>query len=164
MSIFEMAIVLSAFLCSLVAGFLFAYAIVVMPGIKNFGDKQFIETFQITDRVIQDNQPLFMLVWIGSAVSIIACAISGFEKLQGVDLGLLILATVGYLVGVQVFTIAVHLPLNDELQKYDVETMREEELRAARIAFEPRWNRSNRIRTVIACFVSLLLIVLALRQ
>ncbi len=164
MSTFEMAIVFTAFLCSLVAGFLFAYAIVVMPGIKNFDDKQFIQTFQVTDRVIQDNQPLFLLVWVGSAVSIIACAISGFAKLQGVDLGLLILATVGYLVGVQGSTIVVHLPLNNELQKHDVETMCAEELHAARMAFESYWNRSNVIRTIIACCVSFLLIVLALRQ
>ena len=164
MSTFETALIFSAFLCSLVAGFLFAYAIVVMPGIKNLDDKQFIKTFQITDRVIQNNHPVFLLVWVGSAISIMVCAISGFSKLQGVDFVLLLLATVGYLVGVQASTIVVHLPLNSELQKYDVETMCEEELYAARIGFEPRWNRSNDIRTVIACGVSFLLIVLVLSQ
>ncbi len=164
MSIFEMEIAFTAFLCSLVAGFLFAFAIVVMPGIKNFDDKQFIKTFQVTDRVIQNNQPLFLLVWVGSTVSIILCAIYGFSKLEGIDFGLLIFATTGYLVGVQGSTIVIHLPLNNKLQKYDVETMSIEELHTARIAFEPRWNRSNVIRTFVACCVSFLLIVLALRQ
>ncbi len=164
MSTFEISLIFSALLCSLVAGLLFAYAIVVMPGIKKLNDKLFIKTFQITDRVIQNNDPVFLLVWVGSAVSIVVCAISGFTTLQGVDFGLLILATAGYLLGVQVTTVAIHLPLNSQLQKYDIDTMSEQELHAARTAFETRWNRSNEIRTAIACCVSFLLIMLALRQ
>ena len=65
--IFDVALVLSAFLCSLVSGLLFSYAILVMPGIKSFDDKNFIKTFQVTDRIIQNNHPLFMLVWFGLA-------------------------------------------------------------------------------------------------
>lgn len=164
MDVFDVVIVVTAFLCSLVAGFLFSYAIVVMPGIKGLDNKQFIKTFQITDRVIQNNQPLFMLVWLGSALAMIICAFTGFSKLQGVDFGLLMLATIAYLVGVQASTIIIHLPLNNTLQKYDVDTMSEDELHTARLAFEPRWNRSNLVRTIIACFASFLLIVLTLRQ
>lgn len=164
MSVFEIALVLSALLCSLVAGFLFAYATVIMPGIKSFDDKQFIQTFQITDRIIQNNHPLFLLVWGGSAIASIVCIFSGFGKLQGIDFFLLILAAAGYLIGVQGSTIIVHLPLNNKLQKIDVDMMDEEELKAARIAFEPRWNKSNEIRTAIACCASLLLIILVFRQ
>ncbi|MDA8852894.1 DUF1772 domain-containing protein, partial [bacterium] len=43
MTVFDIALISSAFLCTLVAGFLFAFAVVVMPGIRNFNDKQFIE-------------------------------------------------------------------------------------------------------------------------
>ena len=108
MMFFDITLVLSALLCSLVAGFLFSYAIVVMPGIKQLDDKQFIKTFQITDRVIQDNHPVFLLVWVGSAISLIACAAVGFANLQGVDFILLLLATVTYLLGVQVATIVMY--------------------------------------------------------
>lgn len=164
MSIFSVALVLSAFLCALVAGFLFAYAIVVMPGIKNLRDAQFIRAFQVTDRVIQDNHPIFLCVWVGSAISIMVCAVAGFATLQGLDLLLLILAVAAYLAGVQVLTIVVHLPLNNKLQAYNVEAMSSKELYDARASFESRWNRSNQIRTGIACIVSLLLIVLVFRQ
>lgn len=163
MNIFEVTLVVSALLCSLVAGFLFAYAIVIMPGIKNLDDKQFIKAFQITDRVIQNNQPVFIFVWLGSALSLILCAFTGLVKLQGLDFSMLLLATIGYLVGVQVSTIAIHLPLNRRLQGYDIEAMTDEELSEARIGFEPVWNRSNERRAIIACVASLLLIVLALR-
>ena len=164
MGIFQTALILSAFLCSLVAGFLFAYAIVVMPGIKNLGDRDFIRTFQVTDRIIQKNHPIFMLVWIGSAIAIIVSALYGIGRLQGVDLFLLALAALAYILGVQVTTIAIHLPLNNKLQTLDVDAMSETDLKIARNDFEPRWNTSNLIRTAIASCVSVLLIILLFRQ
>ena len=163
MSVFEISIIISTLLCSLVAGFLFSYAIVIMPGIKGLNDRQFILTFQLTDRIIQNNHPLFMLVWVGSAIALFVCVISGFGALHGLDLYLLILATLAYLLGVQGPTFVVHLPLNNKLQKLMVDSMNEAQLKAERTSFESRWNRSNRIRTSIACAVSLLLILLVFR-
>ena len=163
MAIFELSLIFSTLLCSLVAGFLFSYAIVIMPGIKSFDDRQFVLTFQVTDRIIQNNHPLFLFVWIGSVIALIICAIYGLGKLQGPDFFLLILATLGYIFGVQGLTLAIHLPMNNKLQKIDIDTMSEVELNSERIEFESRWNRSNTIRTIIACTVSLLLIVLVLR-
>jgi len=161
---FDLSLVLSTLLCALVAGFLFAYAIVVMPGINTLDDKGFIKAFQVTDGVIQNNQPLFLFVWIGSAVVLLVCFVTGFSSLEGLDFWLLSVATIAYLLGVQVSTIVIHLPLNNRLQRYDVEAMNDDELRQVRLGFEPRWNRSNQIRTVIASCVSLLLIIVALRQ
>ena len=163
MTIADIALVLSTLMCSLVAGLLFAYAIVVMPGLKNLDDKSFIRAFQVTDRIIQDNHPLFLLVWLGSAVSIVVFAVSGFGKLAGIDFYLMLFASVGYIIGVQIPTIVIHLPLNNRLQKVDVDSSNEEDLKVVRIEFENRWNRSNEIRTFIACSVSLVLIVLALK-
>ena len=164
MGIFQTALILSAFLCSLVAGFLFAYAIVVMPGIKNLNDREFIRTFQVTDRIIQNNHPIFMLVWVGSAIAIIVSALYGIGRLQGVDLFLLALAAVAYILGVQVSTIVIHLPLNNKLQTLDIDAMNETDIKVARNDFEPRWNTSNLIRTAIASCVSVLLIILLFRQ
>ena len=163
MVIFQTALVLSAFLCTLVSGFLFAYAVVIMPGIKHLNDREFIRAFQVTDHVIQNNQPLFILAWLGSTIAIIVSAIFGFGRLQGIDLFLLALATPMYIVGVQLSTIVIHLPLNNKLQTFDVEAMKEIDLKQARNEFESGWNRSNQIRTVISCFASLLLIILLFR-
>lgn len=163
MAIFQTALILSAFLCSLVAGFLFAYAIVVMPGIKNLNDREFIRAFQVTDRIIQNNNPVFMLVWPGSALAIIVSVFYGIGSLQGVDLYLLVLAALAYIAGVQVPTIAIHLPLNNKLQTLDIDAMNETDIKIARNDFEPRWNRSNLIRTAIASCVSILLIILLFR-
>mgnify|MGYP001819139639 FL=1 len=164
MDVFQIVLILSAYLCSMVAGFLFAYAIVIMPGIKYLNDREFIRAFQVTDRIIQNNHPIFMLVWLGSAITIIISALSGIGRLEGVDLFLLVLATLAYVIGVQVSTIAINLPLNNKLQTLDVDAMNEVDIKAARNAFEQRWNTSNPIRTTIASCVSVLLIMLLFRQ
>lgn len=163
MSVFNIALVLSALLCSLVAGLLFVYAVVIMPGFKKLSDRSFIRAFQVTDRIIQDNQPLFLFVWLGSAVSIIVLAVTGFSRLNGIEFYIMIFSTAAYLLGVQVLTIVNHLPLNNRLQNVDVEHADNDTLYAARLAFEHRWNRSNEFRTLVACCVSLALIILAFK-
>ena len=56
-------LLVSTLLCTLVTGFVCTYAIVVMPGFGKLNDREFIQVFQATDGIIQNNQPLFILVW-----------------------------------------------------------------------------------------------------
>jgi hypothetical protein len=46
-------------LCSLLAGFLFAFASVVMPGLRRLDDAAFIRALQVIDRVIRACCPRF---------------------------------------------------------------------------------------------------------
>ena len=164
MGIFEIVLIVATFLCSLVAGLVFAFAVVVMPGIKNLKDSEFIRAFQVMDRVIQHNQPLFMLVWVGSALALIGSAGLGIAELDGGQRVLLIVATCIYLFAVQLPTVTINIPLNNRLQTLDVEAMDKRDQQLARAEFEPRWNRWNTIRTLFASLVSALLIILLLRQ
>jgi uncharacterized membrane protein len=157
-------LVVATFLCSLVAGFLFAFAVVVMPGIKTLDDASFIRAFQVIDRVIQNNQPLFMLVWVGSALAIVAAAVVGFSALSGIDLALLLGAALVYILCVQVPTMAVNVPLNNALKRLDVSAMPNDAHTRARSEFESRWNQWNAIRTACACVTSLLLLLLLARN
>lgn len=157
------ALILATFLCSLVAGFLLAFALVVMPGLKQLGDKAFIRAFQTIDGVIQDGQPVFTALWVGSAIALVAAAVLGLGEWDAAGTWFIILATLAYLLGVQLPTFVINIPLNNRLQSLDVHAMDETAQAAARTAFEGRWNRWNAIRTVVACGVSLLLIVATLR-
>ena len=74
---FHAVLVVATFLCALVAGLLFAFAVVVMPGIGRLDDGGFIRAFQAIDRVIQNNQPLFMSVWVGSVLALISATVLG---------------------------------------------------------------------------------------
>ena len=165
MGIFQIALILATFLCSLVAGFLFAFAIVVMPGIRSLNDREFIRAFQVIDGVIQNNQPLFLLVWVGSALALVAAVALGFGigQLDGVGRLLIILAALVYLLGVQLPTVTINIPLNNQLQTLDVEAMNETTQKAARKEFEPRWNQWNSIRAALASLASALLIILLFR-
>jgi len=158
--IFQITLILATFLSSLVAGLLFVFAIVVMPGLKRLNDREFIRAFQVMDGIIQNNHPLFILVWVGSAVALITSAIIGIGQLDGVGRLLIIGAALAYILGVQLPTITINIPLNNKLQTLNVETMNELAQKTARQAFEPRWNRWNAFRTVIASLASGLLMVL----
>jgi uncharacterized membrane protein len=163
MEYFEFTLILATFLCSLVAGFLFAFAIVIMPGINNLNDKEFIRAFQVMDGVIQNNQPLFMLVWLGSVLVLIIAAVLGIGQLDGVGRMLIISAALIYILGVQLPTITINIPLNNKIQTLNVDAVGEESHKAARENFEPRWNRWNKNRTVLSSLVSVLLIILVFR-
>ncbi len=158
--IFQIALILATFLCSLVAGFLFAFAIVVMPGIRSLNDREFIRAFQVMDGIIQNNQPLFVLVWAGSVVALVTSAVFGFGQLAGVGRLLIIFVVLAYILGVQLPTLTINVPLNNKLQALDVDAINETTQKTARKDFEPRWNRWNSIRTAIASLVSVLLMIL----
>ncbi len=151
--IFQIALILATFLCSLVAGFLFAFALVVMPGIRSLNDREFIRAFQVIDGVIQNNQPIFMLVWVGSVVALVTSAVLGIGQLDGAGRLLIIFATLAYLLGVQLPTVTINIPLNNKLQTLDVNAMNETTQKAARKDFEPRWNLWNSIRAAFASLV-----------
>jgi uncharacterized membrane protein len=163
MGIFQIALILATFLCSLVAGFVFAFALVVMPGIRSLNDRGFIRAFQVMDRIIQNNQPIFMLVWVGSVVALVTSAVLGIGQLDGAGRLLIAFAALAYLFGVQLPTFAINVPLNNKLQTLDVDAMNETTQKAARNDFEPRWVLWNSIRTAFASLASALLIVLLFR-
>ena len=158
--IFQITLILATFLSSLVAGLLFVFALVVMPGIRNLNDREFIRAFQVMDRVIQNNQPIFMLVWVGSVVALVTSAVLAIWQLEGAEGLLMIFAALAYLLGVQLPTVTINIPLNNKLQTLDVDSMNETTQKTARKDFEPRWNLWNSIRAAFASLASALLIVL----
>jgi len=163
METFQVALIVAAFLCSLVAGFLFAFAVVVMPGIGGLKHGGFIRAFQVMDGVIQNNKPAFVVVWLGSVISLPVATALGFAHFDITERWLLVCTCLVYLAGVQLPTFFVNIPLNNRLQSLDVDSMDEPARKAARKEFEERWNRWNSIRTVISCLVSAALIVLVSR-
>ncbi len=163
MEFIQLAVLISALLCSLVAGFVLGFAIVVMPGIKTLGVIDFLKSFKAMDGTIQKNQPLFMLVWLGSALALVSSALLGIWQLEGFELFVLIFACVVYLLGVQLPTITINIPLNNRLQALDLNAATQSELLVIAGLFESRWLRWNAIRTVVATLTTLMLLALLLR-
>ncbi|MEO1495859.1 MAG: DUF1772 domain-containing protein [Planctomycetota bacterium] len=142
---------------ALLAGFLFAFAVVVMPGIRSLPDRDFLRAFQRIDGVIQRGSPAFLLVWLGSAVSLIGVALVAFLGTHGEARWLLAGAAVAHVVGVQLPTMTINIPLNNCVQAADLDTLEDNAVADLRAAFEPRWNRWNLGRTSVACVIAAVL-------
>jgi len=158
----EVSLILSILSCSLVTGFIFTYSVVVMPGFSKLNDKDFIRAFQVTDNIIQNNQPLFMLIWIGSILSVISTIVFSIFNINAGYSIFIIVTGFFYLIGVQGLTISIHIPLNNNIQKIDVDKEDELKLKEVRKEFEIKWNYYNRIRTVVAFTVTTLLMLILL--
>ena len=160
MDVLDISLIFSILSCSLVGGFIFTYAIVVMPGLSNLNDKDFLRAFQVTDAIIQNNQPLFMFTWIGSIVSMLTTILVSLVSVGLSETWLILLIVVAYLLGVQGITLAIHIPLNNHIRKVKIEELNDEKLANERLKFETKWNFFNYIRTSIAISVSVLLLIL----
>ena len=160
MEYFYFFLFLSILSCSLVTGFIFTYAIVVMPGLSKLSDKEFLRAFQVTDAIIQNKQPLFMFTWIGSIAAVLGLIFSSITYVDLSEAWLILLIAAIYLIGVQGITISIHLPLNNHVQKLNLEELNDEALKQERLNFENKWNLFNIIRTTIAFFVTSMLLIL----
>ena len=135
-----------------------------MPGFSKLEDKEFLRAFQVTDGVIQNNQPLFMLTWVGSIISVLSVMAISILSLGVSDAWIIFIVGLIYLLGVQGITISIHLPLNNHIQKIDINDMNNQSLNEERTNFEMRWNYFNKIRTFIAFAASLsFLLILMVR-
>tara|TARA_X000000950_G_scaffold252124_1_gene314010 strand:- start:83 stop:577 length:495 start_codon:yes stop_codon:yes gene_type:complete len=159
-SFLDISLFLSVLFCALATGFILTYAIVVMPGLSKLDDKEFIKAFQVTDGIIQNNQPIFILIWLGSIISVLSTIIVSIFSLGILEAWLIIFTSVVYLLGVQVITITIHLPLNRHIQKIDINSTNSQTLSYERKNFETKWNYFNNIRTGIAVFVVLIFILI----
>ena len=160
MDVLDISLIFSILSCSLVGGFIFTYAIVVMPGLSKLNDKDFLRAFQVTDAVIQNKQPLFMSTWIGSIIAMLTTIIVSLVSVGLPETWLILIIGVAYLLGVQGITVAIHIPLNNHIQKVKIEELNDETLANERLKFETRWNFFNYIRTSIAIFVSVIMLIL----
>ena len=160
MDLLDISLILSITLCSLVSGFIFTFAIVVMPGLSNLSDRDFIRAFQVTDAVIQNNQPVFMFTWVGSIVSLVITIFTSVISFGLAETWLVVLLSVIYLLGVHGITVAVHIPLNNHVRKVVIEELNDEAIKRERVQFERKWNVFNNIRTSISVSATLLLLIL----
>ena len=154
MDFLDISLILSILSCTFATGFMLTYAVVVMHGLSKLDDKEFIRAFQVTDGEIQNNQPLFILTWLGSIISVSGAILSSIISIGLQEAWLIIFVGAVYLFGVQSITISVHLPLNNLIQKMNINKLNYETLREERIKFETKWNYFRLLNLAIDGIVS----------
>lgn len=158
MTISMLLLIAATLLCGLTTGLVFAFTVVVMPGLRTLPDREFLSSFKAIDRIIQNNDPLFLLAWVGSVILLIVAGIMNVAVLPGTPRLLLIGAVGSYLLGVQLPTFVVNVPLNNRLQAIELPALDAGALRKAREAFESRWLYWNAFRTVFGLLTTVLLL------
>jgi uncharacterized membrane protein len=147
-------------------GWILLFIIVIMPGIAKLDDSAFLRAFQVVDGIIQNNQPIFVFTWIGSAIALVICNIMGLSYYLDDDATtdkiLLTVSTLLYLI-TQYTTFTKNVPLNNRVQTLDVANLDSFQATAERNRFEGSWNNWNVLRGVIMWVVTLYLLSLLLR-
>lgn len=163
LSAFQISLLVSSFLVTVVFGFVLLFSIVIMPGISTLKDDEYLHAFQVIDKVIQDTQPVFTLFWIATIPAVITSLVLGIRGGcdTSVQLGCLIAATAAVLVG-QGVTVVVNIPRNNRLQALDFDSLDDFSAKRERDHFESAWCRANTFRTWLFFFASIVLMVLPL--
>jgi len=130
---------------ALVGGLLFAFSVCVMKALAKLEAAEGIRAMQEINRVILN--PLFLLVFIGSAILSVVLLISKLSGLGGAS-DVAFMAALLYVFGVFVVTAAGNVPLNKHLDAVDPE-----QGVAVWKDYLDKWVFLNHVRTV-ACTLS----------
>ena len=125
---------------AMVAGLLFCFAHLVMPGLATLDDRGYLTAFQRIDAAIPN--PWMMVTFLGSPVLTLAALVIQLTD-DGPAVPWLALALVLVAATVAI-TAAVHLPLNAAVQAAAPQFSDAAGLRSR---FESRWVRWNVVRT-----------------
>ena len=152
----EILLAITAVLTALNAGLFFAWSISVMTGLAGVSDKVFISFMQSANRAIQN--PVFLTVFFGTQLLLpVSTLLNADIKSR---FWLLLAATIFYTIGVTAVTIFGNVPLNNRLEKFNLEKASAEEITSQRKIFERRWTSLNNLRTLFS-FFSIVLIIFA---
>lgn len=131
---------------ALIAGLFYAYSCSVVPGLGKLSDTEYLKAMQSINREILN--PVFFVSFMGTAF-LLPISTFVFRGQNPVFL-LLLLASLAYLIGVFGVTIFGNVPLNNQLDKFNITDSTLQAVKEMRSTFENRWNFLNNIRTVFS--------------
>lgn len=156
----NITIIVTLLLTGLSAGLCFTWSNAVTPGIGNLNDLGFLKSFQEMNRAIIN--PTFFIVFFGPFFGHIL-NVYLYRNQSSSILWMLITAGATYIFGVVLVTVFGNVPLNEILDKTNLQSASIEELKSLRDSFEKKWNRLHMIRT-ISSTTSFIIIIVSLLQ
>lgn len=158
MTLANIILVFTALTTALMAGLFYAWSCSVMLGFARLSDREFVSAMQATNRAIQN--PIFFAAFFGAPLFL---PISTFLHYgESPRFALLLGATVIYTIGTFGVTIFGNVPLNNTLDRFNLESATAEEIALQRRNFERRWNNLNTIRTVSSTIAVILIVIACL--
>jgi uncharacterized membrane protein len=159
MNIQQIILIVTATSTALISGLFFAYSCSVNIALGKLSDAIYIVTMQSINREIQN--PMFFSTFIGTLLLLPLCTWMQYKIDVSNTFLLLMAATIIYFVGTFGVTMLGNVPLNESLDKINLQSATLEEISKLRIQFEVPWNKLHTIRTLCSV-VSLVLVLIAL--
>ena len=138
------------------AGVFFTWSNAVKPGIGKLSDLEYLKTLQSMNRVILNNA--FRIIFIGAIIAVALVPIFYFHLYPKNIFWLFLSAFIIYWVGVFGITVLGNIPLNEMLDKTNLESITAEEIKALRKSIEVKWNNLNLIRSISSGLTFVLLL------
>lgn len=151
--------ILSVLLTGLIAGLFYGYDCSIIKGLGSLTDKEYLGAFQSINRAILN--PYFFLSFIGSIIVLLITCWLTFKSGNMTTFYFLLAATLVYLLGTFIVTMAANVPLNNQLDRLNLAAEPAEAISAFREKFETTWNNWHHIRTY-ASMLAFLLAILSL--
>jgi len=146
--------VLSILFTGLTAGLCFTWSNAITPGIGRLDDLSFLKAFQAMNRAIINGQ--FMIVFMGPTILLFVNTY--LFRYNSTAFWIFLVAAILFFVGVGLVTVFGNVPLNEILDKSNLEALSKVELQELRNKFEQPWNRLHMIRTLSSLISFVLLI------
>mgnify|MGYP000192687876 FL=1 len=148
---------LAIFLTGLMAGIFFTWSNAVKPGIGKLGDIEYLRALQSMNRVILNNA--FRIIFLGAIIAVALVPVFYFNLYPKNIFWLFVFTLVIYWIGVFGVTVSGNIPLNEILDKTNLESITLEEIKTLRKSIELKWNNYNLIRCISSGITFILLIV-----
>jgi uncharacterized membrane protein len=140
----------------MIGGLLFAFSNFVLRALAQQPPESGIRTMQAINITIIN--PLFFLVFLGTALASVILAITALPRLSSPGVLFLLIGCVLYIVGTFGVTMAFNVPLNNRLAILEPSTAQAAEFWREYVS---SWMQWNHVRTIAAILASLLLILSA---
>jgi uncharacterized membrane protein len=146
LSLNSLIIFLTIFFSGLVAGLLYSYSCSVNPALKALPDKEYISAMQSINRAIQN--PVFFLSFMGMLVLLPLSSWLSYKQGTAIPFNYVLVAAIIYLAGVFGVTVVGNIPLNNQLEKFNLAKAGVAEITDMRLRFETAWVRWHTVRTI----------------
>jgi len=148
-------LILGLVFTGLTAGLCFTWSNAVTPGIGRLDNLSFLKAFQAMNRVIINGK--FMIVFFGPVLLLFLNTY--LFKGNNTSFWLFLIAAILFFIGIGLVTIFGNVPLNELLDKSNLEALSKIELQELRDKFEKPWNQWHLIRTLSSFSAFVLLVI-----
>ena len=128
-----------------IGGFFFGWMVSAVPGLRKVSDEKYISTMQSINREIIN--PGFVMPFMVAPVFLAVASLLYFRAGEARKGWWLAAAAVTYVVGVAAVTFGANIPLNDELEAFELATAGDDAISAQRNDYEGPWNRWHSLRS-----------------